>query len=91
VILAVSALVLQPPQQETGSIPIVFIQIGDPVGSGIVASLAHPGGNITGFTPAEARCRAKNWRCSRRSRPSYSRGGPSQSGTNPAGGDVACN
>jgi putative ABC transport system substrate-binding protein len=53
VILAVSALVLQPLRQETRSIPIVFTQIGDPVGSGLVASLPHPGGNITGFTPAE--------------------------------------
>jgi putative ABC transport system substrate-binding protein len=53
VILAASALALQPLQQETRSIPIVFTQIGDPLGSGFVASLAHPGGNITGFTPAE--------------------------------------
>jgi putative ABC transport system substrate-binding protein len=53
VILAVTALVLQPLRQETRSIPIVFTQIGDPVGSGLVASLPHPGGNITGFTPAE--------------------------------------
>lgn len=53
VILAVSALVLQPLLQEARSIPIVFTQIGDPVGSGFVASMPHPGGNITGFTPAE--------------------------------------
>ena len=32
-----------------GSVPIVFIGVGDPIGSGFVASLAHPGGNITGF------------------------------------------
>lgn len=30
-------------------VPIVFAHLGDPVGSGFVASLAHPGGNITGF------------------------------------------
>jgi ABC transporter substrate binding protein len=47
------ALLLQPLQQETRSIPIVFTQISDPVGSGFVASLSHPGGNVTGFTPAE--------------------------------------
>jgi putative tryptophan/tyrosine transport system substrate-binding protein len=38
---------------ETKSIPIVFAQVSDPVGNGIVASLAHPGGNVTGFTNYE--------------------------------------
>jgi putative ABC transport system substrate-binding protein len=37
-------------QQATGTIPIVMVNIGDPVGSGLVASLAHPGGNITGLS-----------------------------------------
>jgi putative ABC transport system substrate-binding protein len=32
------------------TIPIVFINVGDPVGFGLVASLAHPGGNLTGFS-----------------------------------------
>jgi putative ABC transport system substrate-binding protein len=55
VILAQSSLVLVllALRRETRTIPIVFAQINDPVGSGIVASLAHPGGNITGFTPVE--------------------------------------
>jgi ABC-type uncharacterized transport system substrate-binding protein len=35
---------------ETGSIPIVFTQVSDPVGNDLVANLAHPGANITGFT-----------------------------------------
>jgi len=34
----------------TGTIPIVMVGVGDPVGSGLVASLAHPGGNVTGLT-----------------------------------------
>jgi putative tryptophan/tyrosine transport system substrate-binding protein len=37
-------------QRETGTIPIVFVIVSDPVGSGFVASLSHPGGNITGFS-----------------------------------------
>jgi putative ABC transport system substrate-binding protein len=32
-----------------GGVPIVFIGVGDPVGSGFVSSFAHPGGNVTGF------------------------------------------
>jgi len=42
---AVAALV-----RETQTIPIVFANVADPVGSGFVGSLAHPGGNLTGFT-----------------------------------------
>jgi putative tryptophan/tyrosine transport system substrate-binding protein len=40
-------------QAETHSIPTVFVNVSDPVGTGLVASLAHPGGNITGFTNFE--------------------------------------
>ncbi len=36
--------------RQTRSIPIVFVGASDPVGAGYVASLPHPGGNITGFT-----------------------------------------
>jgi len=35
----------------TSSIPIVFTGVSDPVGSGLVVSLARPGGNLTGFSP----------------------------------------
>jgi putative ABC transport system substrate-binding protein len=37
----------------TRTVPIVFLQIADPVGAGYVESLAHPGGNVTGFFPLE--------------------------------------
>jgi putative ABC transport system substrate-binding protein len=39
--------------RETRTIPIVFAVVSDPIGSGFAASLAHPGGNITGFTTNE--------------------------------------
>src|SRR5262245_48951812 len=54
VILAQSALALAPIQRVTDTIPIVFVQIIDPVGSGFVASLSRPGGNTTGFADAES-------------------------------------
>ena len=37
-------------QQATKTVPIIFVNTNDPVGSGLVASLAHPGGNTTGLS-----------------------------------------
>jgi putative ABC transport system substrate-binding protein len=54
VLLAHSTPVTAAMQRETKAIPIVFIFVSDPVGSGLVASLPHPGGNITGFINIEA-------------------------------------
>jgi len=53
VILAQTSLVVAPLQRETNTVPIVFMQIVDPLEGGFVASLARPGGNLTGFTPFE--------------------------------------
>jgi ABC-type uncharacterized transport system substrate-binding protein len=39
--------------QQTRTIPIIFVMVSDPVGSGFVASLPRPGGNVTGFTAIE--------------------------------------
>jgi putative tryptophan/tyrosine transport system substrate-binding protein len=46
--------------RETQTIPIVFVQVTDPIGSGFVESLSHPGGNITGFLNLEATL-AEKW------------------------------
>jgi len=40
-------------REETQTIPIVFVFVGDPIGSGFVASLSRPGGNLTGFANFE--------------------------------------
>ena len=54
VILAHSMPVAAALQRESGAIPIVFVNVSDPVGSGLVASLARPGGNLTGLLMYEA-------------------------------------
>jgi putative ABC transport system substrate-binding protein len=47
---ATGTATVAPLLQATRTIPIVFVNVIDPIGSGFVASLAHPGGNATGFT-----------------------------------------
>src|SRR5688572_8050980 len=53
VILAGPSNALIPLQRETRSIPIVFVSVSDPLGQGIVESLARPTGNVTGFSNLE--------------------------------------
>jgi putative ABC transport system substrate-binding protein len=59
VILATGGSTVEPLQQATRSLPIVFVNVADPVGGGFVESLARPGGNATGFTPYEYSMSAK--------------------------------
>src|SRR5262245_50579543 len=54
VILSFGTPVTAALQRETRTVPIVFAIVSDPVGEGFVASLPHPGGNITGFHNSES-------------------------------------
>ena len=53
VILASGTAALAPLLQATRTVPIVFVNVADPVGAGLVESLARPGGNATGFMQSE--------------------------------------
>jgi putative ABC transport system substrate-binding protein len=59
VIFAASSIEVEPARQATKTIPIVFAAHGDPVGAGHVASLARPGGNITGIAGVMTELAAK--------------------------------
>jgi putative ABC transport system substrate-binding protein len=52
-ILANSTPVTVALRKQSGTVPIVFTQVVDPVGQGLVPNLAHPGGDLTGFTSFE--------------------------------------
>jgi putative ABC transport system substrate-binding protein len=53
VILAQAPPIVAALQRESGAIPIVFVSVSDPIGPGFVASLARPGGNMTGMMQYE--------------------------------------
>jgi putative tryptophan/tyrosine transport system substrate-binding protein len=59
VIVAASAPAVLALQQATRKVPIIFVAVTDPVALGLVESLARPGGNVTGFSPAELGLGAK--------------------------------
>jgi putative ABC transport system substrate-binding protein len=59
VILASSSANLAAAMRVAGAAPVVFVEVADPVAQGFVASLAHPGGNITGFTAFETQTAGK--------------------------------
>jgi putative tryptophan/tyrosine transport system substrate-binding protein len=59
VMLANGDAAVKAAQQATRTVPVIFIASGDPVGDGLVPSLAHPGGNLTGFAVMEPSLGAK--------------------------------
>jgi putative tryptophan/tyrosine transport system substrate-binding protein len=54
VILAHTTAITATLQRESSALPIVFVNVSDPIGSGFIANLARPGGNITGVMHYEA-------------------------------------
>ena len=59
VVLANGDAAVKAAQQSTQTVPVIFIGSGDPVGDGLVQSLAHPGANLTGFAVMEPSLGAK--------------------------------
>jgi putative tryptophan/tyrosine transport system substrate-binding protein len=59
VVIGAGGTIVAALQRASRSVPIVFVNVTDPVGGGLVASLAHPGGNATGFTQFEFGISAK--------------------------------
>ena len=53
---------------EVRTVPLLFIGVADPVGSGYVTNVAHPTGNATGFANLVLQSEAIYWACSKKSR-----------------------
>jgi putative tryptophan/tyrosine transport system substrate-binding protein len=72
-------------QQDTDSVPIVFARVSDPVGAGVVSSLARPGGNATGFMVFEYSLSGKWLELLKEIAPHITRVAILRDQTNPAG------
>jgi putative tryptophan/tyrosine transport system substrate-binding protein len=72
-------------QQATQTIPVVFVNVTDPVGVGVVTSLSRPSGNMTGFTPFEYGISAKWLELLKQIDPRVNRAGVLRDPTNPTG------
>jgi putative ABC transport system substrate-binding protein len=73
VIVAPSSSAALAARQKTSTIPIVFAFANDPVGVGLVASVARPGGNVTGLTPMSGELTAKRLELFKEAVPAVSR------------------
>jgi putative ABC transport system substrate-binding protein len=85
VILAAGTVSVAALQRETRTIPIVFNGVSDPVGAGLVESLARPGGNITGFMIFEYSLSGKWLELLKEIAPRVTRAAVLRDSTNPAG------
>ena len=73
VIVVGSTVAAQAAKRATSTIPIVMAVVADPVGSGLVANLAHPGGNVTGLAPMTVELSAKRLQLLRETIPRLTR------------------
>ncbi|MGB8398777.1 ABC transporter substrate-binding protein [Bradyrhizobium sp.] len=73
IIVASLTPAIQAAKQATGDIPVVMAPAGEPVGTGLVASLARPGGNVTGMSAATAELAGKSLELVREVMPSARR------------------
>ncbi len=83
VIVVASTPAIHPTKEATTHIPIVMAQSDDPVGSGFVASLARPGGNITGLTTVSAELSGKRLELLKETVPKVSRVAVLRNAANP--------
>jgi putative ABC transport system substrate-binding protein len=85
VILATNTPTVVALQQATRTVPIVFATVGDPVGAGVVDSLARPGGNVTGFMNFEYSMSGKWLELLKQIAPGVTRAAVLRNAANPAG------
>src|SRR5262245_29441572 len=85
IILATNTPTVVALQQATRTVPIVFATVGDPVGAGVVDSLARPGGNVTGFMNFEYSMSGKWLELLKEIAPGVMRAAVLRDAANPAG------
>jgi putative tryptophan/tyrosine transport system substrate-binding protein len=85
IILAAAGSTIPALLQATRAVPIVFAQTPDPIGAGFVESLAHPGGNVTGFTTFEYGMSGKYLELLKEIAPRVTRAAVLRDATDPAG------
>jgi len=85
VVLATASHSVHALKQASSTVPIVFVQVPDPVGAGFVDNLARPGGNATGFTSFEYAIGSKWLELLKEIAPAVKRAAVLRDATNPAG------